>query len=185
MSFKKMFAYVAGTIAVLVLLSGINIALPTTIKVTYAADGKPVPDAFVVSYLAIRGGFHNFVGGQSLSRVTKTNVQGEAVFGLDFTWVFMNSFQDYKSKILVYKPFYAPAILMEAFDISRPIVTIASPKVEAFSVKPHNIDPVKKSDSIINFGFEVRAIQTEKNFRSGLNEAFYTERRTLDTSNPP
>jgi hypothetical protein len=175
MSFKKKFAYVAGTLAVLVLLSGINIALPTTIKVTYAADGKPVPDASVVSYLAIRGGFHNFDGGQSLSRTVKTDAQGNAVFGLDFTWVFLNSFQDYNSRILVYKPNHAPHIAMGAFNLNYALVTYAEPKNLEFNIKPYSLDNAKKRDEMDSVYSQLGRVCTNKEACRELIKAFSAE----------
>jgi hypothetical protein len=175
MSFKKKFAYVAGTIAVLVFLSGINIALPTTIKVTYAADGKPVPDAFVVSYLAIRGGFHNFDSGQSLSQGAKTNDLGEAHFGLDFTWVFLNRFQDYKSRILIYKPQNAPHIAMDAFNIRYALVNYADLKKTEFTLKTYSLNVNEKYNEISSVQSQFGSICTKREVCSKLIEAFKVE----------
>jgi hypothetical protein len=184
MSFKKKFAYVAGTLAVLVFLSGINIAMPTTIKVKDAETGKPVSGAHVVTYLAIRGGLHNFDDGQSLSQGAITNDQGEAHFGLDFTWVFLNRFQDYNSRIVVYKPQHAPHIVMDAFNLHSALVTYAEPKNLEFTLNPYSLDNKNKYFEINSINSQLSRICTNREACRKLNEAFSVEYSQYWQKNP-
>jgi hypothetical protein len=175
MPFKKKLTYVVGILFALVFLSGINIAMPTTIKVKDAETGKPASGAHVVTYLAIRGGFHNFDDGQSLSQGAITNDQGEAHFGLDFTWVFLNRFQDYNSRIVVYKPQHAPHIAMDAFDIHSALVTYAEPKNLEFTLNLYSLNPNKKNNEMTSLQSQFGYMCTKKEVCRKFKEAFYIE----------
>jgi hypothetical protein len=116
-----------GSIALLTVCAlSINIALPMTVRVVDDKTGQPIEGAFVVSYLAIRHPLHNFDDGKSVIQESVTDVNGDAKLQLSVSWIFVNRFQDYKSKLLIFKPNTGFNITNAPFHIVRVFASFAT-----------------------------------------------------------
>ncbi len=173
---KKKIAYALGIVFAVLCLNSLNIAMPTTIKVKDAVTGQPAAGAYVVSYLAIRDIPFGNDGGQSLSRIAVTNDKGEAYFDWDCTWVFFNGFQDYNSRILVYKPKHAPHIVMGAFNIRYALVVLANPKKQEIGLSDYNSNLEKKSRELDSFMSQLSRVYVGNSLFNDLAKAYESER---------
>jgi hypothetical protein len=148
-----------GSIALLVICAlSVNIALPMTVQIVDEKTGQPIEGAFVVSYLAIRHLPHNFDDGKSVIQEAVSDANGDAKFKLSVSWIFVNGFQDYNSKILVFKPGFAPKITMNAFNVTRVFMSFASIKTKDIQLARFTEDSVERKKQLDSLAGELTFI---------------------------
>lgn len=133
----------------------INIALPMTVRVVDDKTGQPIEGAFVVSYLAIRHLPHNFDDGKSVIQEAVTDVNGDAKLKLSVSWILVNGFQDYNSKLLVFKPKAGFNITTAPFHIIRIFTSFASLKTDEIRVARFAEDPVDRKNRLDSLASEL------------------------------
>jgi hypothetical protein len=148
-----------GGIALLTVCAlSVNVALPMTVRVVDDKTSQPIEGAFVVSYLAIRHLPHDFDDGKSVIQEAVTDANGEAKFKLSVSWIFVNGFQDYSSKLLVFKPGADPNITQAPFHIIRIFTSFASLKTNEIKVSLFTEDTVDRKNKLASLAGELVAI---------------------------
>jgi hypothetical protein len=140
---------ICGGIALLTICAlSINVALPMTVRVVDDKTSHPIEGAFVVSYLAIRHLPHNFDDGKSVIQEAVTDANGDAKFKLSVSWIFVNGFQDYSSKLLVFKSGIDPNSTDSPFHIIRIFTSFASLKTNEIRVSRSTEDIVDRKNRL-------------------------------------
>ena len=175
---KKQVAITAAVLTAVVCLLSVNVAAPMTIKVIDGVTGKPAAGAYVITYLAIREGFHNRDGGQSLSRIATTDEAGEARFGWHFTWELFQSFDEQLSSLLVFKRERAPYARKNAFDVRFRGMTVATSRNQEITLLPYDLGGESKSNILGGFMFYIYLISSHEAIFEKLQEEIVLEQKS-------
>jgi hypothetical protein len=154
-----------GGIALLTICAlSINIALPMTVRVVDDKTGQPIEGAFVVSYLAIRHLPHNFDDGKSVIQEAVTDVNGDAKLKLSVSWILVNGFQDYNSRLLTYKPGYAPNAVLNPFNIIKVFASYATIATSEIRLTHFANDASSRQDQMGSFASQISTVCTKKSY---------------------